>query len=1398
MSTPYEGLTEVTSAETNELDSVQNRSPVDEQQLELPTIEDILNNPLPEESDLEQVNQQAVQQETPTEPSPESEVTEPAKGSNNERWTDLQAWARLPNGPEKTEAQEAWAMKHHGMTYDEYKKTKRNQGFLYGGGKSPTEFYGYGGQFHQRLGAAGTGLLDTATDFVNLIPGINLPKATPFEDGLSQGIRNISGIVLPALFIEGKIISAGAKLHATGKAPLWVQKLGNNPIFQRFAYKGIGSGTDIGSNVLVDVVAEQNKFNDTLATEWKNNQWLFHQWIPDSWTSDKLSPDQKARANAMEGVRIGFVASIFKGLTKIIKAGNSIERASKYVAESNIKQKDLDKLIHDPLDDVKYSDNPIEDEILRQEAKYQREKTNLSNYLEGKGPLTDLKEPTLGAHDLGEGYETAIRTKDSDGVVGAAADQARIVKNKGTTKGRLANTLSEATRKLGLEADSVADRTLVKGLTKDIKKAGKYSLKGTTNVSWKEIDEAGTGLANILVNPQTPTNTLKKILNEFKVTIDGVKQLDEIGFNATKKAMQKYMDDFLDIDAQKAKAYLITSEAGQVSDIAEGARLVDAPNAIVRAQEQILDRLELLTVENSIAAYEWGLRNNALRTWKNYVKNGKKESVRQAKQIVDDLDSQIAEIIPNAKNWIDTLRDTAKSNPEYLKPLMLAYEFSNGDIHSIHKLNKYVENSLGTFSKAFVDFNPEIPSIINRAYWSTIYNSILSAFSTPQKALLGNFGGMVSQMTGNFYGALREGDAEMLRRASHQYLGLVDTLQVGWKHMSEVFSKASKDPNSISYVIREDLILKEAEGLDVLKATAKAHEENGEYGASAMITLFEEQEALAKHPWLRFGPNAMTALDGFSRAVNKLANDKGEMFDLLLKKYPDGNWSQAEFQEGWKALYAKNWDENGMITDEAVDFATREIALNLNTPFVEGLSNMMKHVPILRSILMFPKTSMNVLDIFTKYSPLSRVHLGHKFAGDYAKFLGSVGNRKAESFSLEEIRELLSSRGISMEGNYMNKFKAVRNELRGRVAAGSLSVMTAWTLVTQDRLRGNGHWDRQVQASRRAAGWVPKTYKGLDGNWHSYEWMGPIGDWLALTTDVMDNFDSVSTTQLEHIGKKLSFILGASITNRSLLANLDPLSDIFNGNPTAAARWASNLTNSMLPLGGQRNELGRAMYPMLKELDNDNYLQLIQNRNKWLEAVDPVGANPTMYDWLSGKPIIRGTGTWFNNFRNSYTPFKVFPDNSKEQQFLIDIEYDKTPHFNVSAGGVEYTNSERAELSKLVGTQGLFKKKLQRIMVDANRITVEIDGKTIKGYREILLHIRRTGRGSDFFKTDKFANIERRIDLALADSIRIAENYLSNIDDIRRRKAEAHLKEAATMEADIPRLLELNQPSLRN
>ena len=47
------------------------------------------------------------------------------------------------------------------------------------------------------------------------------------------------------------------------------------------------------------------------------------------------------------------------------------------------------------------------------------------------------------------------------------------------------------------------------------------------------------------------------------------------------------------------------------------------------------------------------------------------------------------------------------------------------------------------------------------------------------------------------------------------------------------------------------------------------------------------------------------------------------------------------------------------------------------------------------------------------------------------------------------------------------------------------------------------------------SGKVPGTTKQV-----SYEWMGPIGDWLSLTVDVVDNFDSLSSGIQEDLFNK--------------------------------------------------------------------------------------------------------------------------------------------------------------------------------------------------------------------------------------------------------------------------------------
>ena len=72
------------------------------------------------------------------------------------------------------------------------------------------------------------------------------------------------------------------------------------------------------------------------------------------------------------------------------------------------------------------------------------------------------------------------------------------------------------------------------------------------------------------------------------------------------KTIKRYMDDFANMDLMKAQAYVDTSFAGQVSDMAEGMRLMEDTGAVAAAQEQILDRLAYLMVQKAQRSYVSG------------------------------------------------------------------------------------------------------------------------------------------------------------------------------------------------------------------------------------------------------------------------------------------------------------------------------------------------------------------------------------------------------------------------------------------------------------------------------------------------------------------------------------------------------------------------------------------------------------------------------------------------------------------------------------------------------------------------------------------------------------------------------------------------------------------------
>ena len=178
---------------------------------------------------------------------------------------------KLPHGDP---GKDAWAMENHGVTWEAYEAKKAEQleqarnphNFL----KQKSILYN-----NEAMMSGAVGALDFVTDLGNLglkkLTGKNrLPKIPEFEDKGAQAFREISSLIVPFYFLKGKAIGGAGAIHKSGVAAPWLVRLGNNPVFARFAKMGL----DLGVGAGVDLVAETNKTNDTLATSWKRGQWV--------------------------------------------------------------------------------------------------------------------------------------------------------------------------------------------------------------------------------------------------------------------------------------------------------------------------------------------------------------------------------------------------------------------------------------------------------------------------------------------------------------------------------------------------------------------------------------------------------------------------------------------------------------------------------------------------------------------------------------------------------------------------------------------------------------------------------------------------------------------------------------------------------------------------------------------------------------------------------------------------------------------------------------------------------------------------------------------------------------------------------------------------------------------
>ena len=1134
-----------------------------------------------------------------------------------------------------------------------------------------------------------TSAADFGTDLINFaLQRDVVPSIPKYENQIAQSAREIFSIMMPT-----GIAGAGIKaLTKFGKARAgW--NIGNTP-FMRFL--GDRAAETLGS-VAVGAVSREYEKGDNILGIVKKALPPQYDFIPDSLaTLDGDSADDFRRKNILQDIGLGAVQ---------VLAGSMWRMGASMVGEV-AEQVKVNRLIGNTKAARKWLNNNTPPTPTTLEESVELGMVRLDEALDEVGQYNlyktpEITRPVKGVHDFFDYNEVGVRTVDDFGVVGASVDQSRITRNLDSVDGRIRNIISEPAIKFGLSGEGNVD-DVVLGLARQLNEAGDIGMEGK---GWKiSLDDQIDDTLNItadLFDPRMSRADIDRIIQPFISQDETGKQvLSEEGFGIISKAMRGFGKDITSMDVTRAHSLLAGSLSGRVSDLAEGARLMEGTPAVAAAQQKIIDLMKYLVQLSGSAEYYKTRKIDLLALAKNNFKNisgYNADTIAGASELNKTLFNK-------AERFGTTLASIAEAKPQLMKQFLMAYELTDGKVSTIRELNQFIFDKSINLGKAIIDPNPQVDNKLLTGVWNNIYASYLSAFKTPLQGVIGGMGGLISKPTTHFLGAMMHWDFKALQRGYLAYGAMNDSMSRAFSYMGQVYSKASKSVDELAPVTRRDLLLKQEADMDFLREVAKSREAEGNWGMSYLVQQMESQLAFSKDPVVRFGPNGLITTDGFTGAMTAHA----EAYFRAMDEAVDAGTPLTREALGpiVEKHYQKMFDSNGLIKDEAVKWTNNELALNLDSPLVKNMDGFARHVSFMKPFLMFPTTGANRITMFGKYAPFA------PFQKDYNQLAFTplkqiLGNE-------EFIDDMLRQRGIDISNMSplakANRITDLKYEAMGRKALGTAAVAGVWKFFQEDRITGDGHYDKETQASRvRQGNWKPRSIKGLDGKYYSYNFLGPIADWVAATVNVIDNFDTLGASGIEEFGPKMAFVLSASITDNTGLSTIRPLLEMLSGNEGARNRFAAGFVNGLGPLAGQRGEWSRVFTDGLRIVENDFYAYL-GNQNRFAEGILGITSAPVIYSPVSGKKA--NSYGFMQRVWNAYTAIPIHAESSPEEEFLNHVEYDVSTTFKTKEG-VKVPPAIQSELFRIMGEDEIFKRGIQEVMKSVK------DWKSLESFEEM-------------------------------------------------------------------------------
>ena len=802
----------------------------------------------------------------------------------------------------------------------------------------------------------GAGVMDTIMDGASaLIPWLK-PADEAWEEisgrnretGAGKFVRDMAGLVIPTAATGG--IAAPALTSTAGKLGFTALTKGTPKVVGTVALDmGIGAGVDAVSDTSEEPGNLSDILNSTLGVQ---TPWVH---------VEGDSPDVTKKKNVYESAALG-------GVVGALEIGLSSNRITKQIPRilTKIFDAKTKKEIVIPKDGL---ETTAKTDKARVEVQTEEAVRRFDADPEGqKGYDPFINEPH-------EPQSRAVQDLVADPFL-FKADNAAIQNNVGTSNGRPRPAVTDHFKNDFLEAkDGTKQGKMLDGLAAELGEVSIETQVGSTKISAADVDAA---VDNLVVaafkDPADFREQFEKLRTATNEILGNkVQYLSEDGFKVATKAYQRFFE-MADPNRKVASAVLTTQSAGNVADAASAVEILGEKFDTSRQQELVFDALRILLPEIRKNQFISGKSLQLKQLAETSKKTGEPLTAEWANEAGQQFRVQLKEKNDKTLEFLDTMVEISKSNPEYFKPLMREFAKTNGNVDSIDKLGRLAENRLGFIKKYFYDGNPEIPSYVVDLFQQTRYNSVLFGMA-PIRAAEGALKSVVVKPMTTFLGSALTGDMKAFKQAMFVYGGIRENIKRAFKVMGDEYRFAVDHPEASAQRGRQDLKVGQLGDRDTLDELAEVWREKGEYGKLATWNITKYMTGVQNHWIPRLGINLMTGMDGFTKSLGASFSARTDAYNALYDA-TKGAPNLKEFNQMQRDLYKKAFDSEGVLTDDLAKNISGEINLNQDLKMVTALENVMKHVPVAKSIFMFPRTGLNDLNYVATFSPTSLLGQG--------------------------------------------------------------------------------------------------------------------------------------------------------------------------------------------------------------------------------------------------------------------------------------------------------------------------------------------------------------------------------------------------------------------------------------